>query len=397
MQTRLAWQVWKVGFGASVLLSACEPAQPPGGHPGAGEIPQAHVTQRWIVGGLEERAGVVFRSSPRSAALAEDGTLAVVDMLGSQVLVLDDDGKPRAVFSREGAGPGELQNPEEAGFLGDSILWVTDQAPGRMILFRPTGEHVQTTSSLRERVPSSPWSARPRWLLSDGWKLGDAIAPQAVRGDPLPLPVVVWNRAGELSVVAWLPCPSRNNMQVPTPNGFHFTTKQPIGAHPLLGIPAGGDWFFSLERGPSDQSVGTITITRYQQTGVEIDRIEIPYVPVPVDDEVRRSLHRRAEGTARQLPPHLGGVDSETIYEQYWIPVNLPPVQTVLADGEGFWLQRERTRSDRWERYDLAGVHQAVAQLPVGFNGLAAAPHAIVGSTRDSLGVHSLVRFDLEY
>ncbi len=353
----------------------------------------------WAVGGLEELGGVVFESQPASAAFGPSGAVAAADRLGSQVLMLSAEGHLLRSVGRSGAGPGEFQGPVRVGFTGDSLLWVVDAQLSRISWFDLAGALVETRSLPGEAVPSSPWTAFGRWVLDGGRVLGYPSGPSSEeRGEPpVPMPLVVWDRGEAMHVIGWVERRAPGSLRIPLASGFFVSSEQPIQGFPILGTAPRGQWFFVLQRdGVVDRNGrGMIVITRYTSSGTQVDRVEIPYEAQPTDDETLRNLRTRADFHAEQIRSRGRAVRGEDIFDGYWIPSHLPAVRAVLADEEGYWLQREAVFPGKWERYDLGGELCATATLPPGFQGLAGTSDRLVGIRTDSLGVHSLLAYHL--
>jgi hypothetical protein len=154
--------------------------------------------------------------------------------------------------------------------------------------------------------------------------------------------------------------------------------QQPLGAAPIVGIAEGGDWFFVLDRTPANSVRGQFRIHRYKPSGEELREIVVSYRATKVDGAVRSFLRVQATAYADQIPSTFG-VNADDILDATWIPDRLPPVQDILADSNGVWVQREMTHPEVWERYDLEGTLIVRVTLPLGFNALAATQTKIVG------------------
>lgn len=358
----------------------------------------AHAEQRWAAGGTEERGGLVLEPPVWAAAIAPDGSVALVDR-SSSVTLVDRDGRLANSLGRAGGGPGEFRDPRGVGFTPDTILWVTDVASGRITSFTRNGEVLDTRNQPLEPVPESPWSARGAQVLEGESVLGSASgSEEAVRGDLLPLPVVIWDSAGALQVVDWVERAAPSGRRIPTDRGLPVSGSQPIQGGPVVGAERLGRWFFVLDRAPAEGPEAHMRITRYTPTGAQLDRLTIPYEPVPLDDEIMARLEDAASNIARQLPPAAGRVRAADVMEATWIPTHLPPVQQVLADEEGFWLRREQfKRAGTWDRYTLEGRWLARLDLPDRFRGLAGTARTLVGVSVDSLGTPVLQQFDVEF
>jgi hypothetical protein len=323
----------------------------------------------------------------------------VADRLGAVAFLLDVEGETELVLGSRGHGPGEFQRPDQTGFQGDSLLWISDSGPGRITWLRLDGSVASTTSRPREPIQRTPWMSWGRWALTGGRALGVGDAPQ--ESPDHPRPVVVWDPEGDMTVVRYVEGGGPTSRRIQMRTGPFMTLDQPgiLRGDPIVGVLPSGTSFFILDRAPAGASgTGSIRIERYTASGDLIGEIDIPYDPIPVGEEVRAWLVRQAEGYAPQLPPELG-VSSAAIVEATWVPETLPPVQAALVDEDGFWLAREYGRGGpdrtRWERYDLRGTPRLYAELPRGFFGLAGAKDRILGWEVDSLGTFTVCEYQV--
>ncbi len=99
------------------------------------------------VGGDE---GEVFLHQPEWPCYAPDGSLYLLNSGECQVLHLDPDWEPIAVFGRCGGGPGEFENPTGMTLYRGQV-WVFEQA--RITVFAADGTYVRTL------VPGSQYGA----------------------------------------------------------------------------------------------------------------------------------------------------------------------------------------------------------------------------------------------
>ncbi|HUE97043.1 MAG TPA: hypothetical protein VMN39_10305 [Longimicrobiaceae bacterium] len=82
--------------------------------------------------------GGVFLEFPAAMARWKD-SLVIVDMLGSQIVVLPRSLEGGRAFGREGAGPGELRSPQGVA-VHDESLAVFDRANARVTWYDASGE-----------------------------------------------------------------------------------------------------------------------------------------------------------------------------------------------------------------------------------------------------------------
>jgi DNA-binding beta-propeller fold protein YncE len=112
----------------------------PGTEPGQFQLPHSIVVDgesRVLVGDRENNRIQIFDAdgqwlatwkgfAPYGMALDADGRLFVADGRAAQVLLLDDKGKVRKRYGREGAGVGQFQMPHMLAFNADGDLFVAE-------------------------------------------------------------------------------------------------------------------------------------------------------------------------------------------------------------------------------------------------------------------------------
>ncbi len=294
----------------------------------------------------------------------------------------------RIQLDRRGSGPGEFQQPEQVGFLGDSLLWVFDRSLARVTLFDMDGRVVETMLRPYQPIPKSRWSARGKWLLADGATLGRPTSDGAADS----IPLVMWDREGRQSVADWIPNHGPSLERIRTSEGLEIGFPPAFDARPIVNVESGGNWFYVLHRLPADSDVGTIRIQRYSTAGERMDSIVIPYRVRSMTDSLMGWVRGRAEALvdAYRTQGGRGSLTFEAVMEGTWIPQRLPPVREALADGEGLWLQREASEAGLWERYELGGNLVYSVRLPFNFRGLASAPGFVFGWLGDSMYVPEL-------
>lgn len=361
----------------------------------------ASVTTKWTAGGIEESGGVVLESIPWRGAVGGRGHSAVVDRMAARVTVFDPVGEVVTTIGRRGAGPGEFQDPWEAGFSGDSLLWISDGSTGRITWFTLDGHLVATRSYERTQVPESSWSVRGNWALSGRRVLGyPSGGPEGSDGDHPSVPLALWTEETDLEVVDWVEFASPRTRMIETSLGLHIGGPQPINGAPIINVAAGGQWFFVLDRTPvpEQRTRGEILIIRYRPDGAVLDSVGISYRPEPVTEDDVRWLRRQAAALVRQIPEGTpGAVTAEDVLDATWIPETLPPVRSASADSRGFWLERDRRSPGTWERYDLDGNLVARIALPERVSVLAATETHLLGTSRDSLSIGSVAMYEVEF
>jgi hypothetical protein len=397
-------------LGTATILSSCEGRSAPPPAESLIRDLEAALLPLWSSGGPDEVGGLAMVAQPWSGTIADDGSSAVVDRMGRRVIILTPDGEVRMVIGRDGDGPGEFRDPRFTGMWGDTLIWVSDASTGRLSVFSIDGTLAHTLTRQWEPIPETSWSVQGRWLMQEGAVVGAPTGPREARdGIFPPLPLALWDYEGTLGVVDWLPTAGPTALQIVTPAGPPIGGSQPINASPLVGVDRSGRWLFSLDRSPAvkGSEIDSIIIQRRDGRGRRIGRIAIPYHPKESGNAVEEWLSRqgewRSEALNEHLPPNLGRITPDDVKAAIWIPESLPPVQEVLADELGFWLQREAgfplrsDRPNRWERYDLEGGLLAWVDLPDGLSGIAAREDMIVGFRVGDLGIVELHAFEVRF
>ncbi|MBD3336126.1 MAG: hypothetical protein GF355_11485, partial [Candidatus Eisenbacteria bacterium] len=85
----------------------------------------------WSIGGADDEEtvlGVVVQ-----ATVDEEGNVYLLDMQLAQVLVYSPEGEFLKTLSRQGEGPGEVQNPADMLFMPDGTLGLLQTFPGKLV------------------------------------------------------------------------------------------------------------------------------------------------------------------------------------------------------------------------------------------------------------------------
>lgn len=359
---------------------------------------EGRVQKVWDAGGSDEK-GRVALSYPSSGAIGPGGRSAVVDRLRARPLLIDSLGRLLETLGTKGFGPGEFQNPSDIGFYEDSLIWVSDQALGRITWLRLDGTLKGTSSVPREQIPRSPWIAYAKDILADRSILAEVRggAGSELNHQLLPVPVALWNPQGTMHVIEWVNRTMPIDIQVPNARGLYTSSMQPIEGWPIVDMASDGRWFFVLDRTPAEQLQGVMHIARYDPAGRLLNRFVIHYRSRAVDERVMKWLRAYAAADQTGLKGTPAAVRARDVMAALWIPKRLPPVRQALADSLGFWMERELTEPGVWERYDLNGQLLARIKLPDGFRGLACTRSILLGYTRDSLSAPVLERYRVSF
>src|SRR5262245_51617097 len=76
---------------------------------------------------------------PAAAAIAEDGTLAIVEAAANRVRLFDPRGEQLASWGQRGSEPGMLLDPRGVAFAPDGKLWISDSGNHRVQSFTREG------------------------------------------------------------------------------------------------------------------------------------------------------------------------------------------------------------------------------------------------------------------
>jgi len=356
----------------------------------------AAVAEAWAAGGVDDLGGVAFESQVPQlvGTFGPNGQVLVIDGNGPHVFVLDQRGHLRAKIGRRGQGPGEFQRPAAGGFLGDTLLWVSDSGLQRFSWFDLEGGLAEVRPLPVRQVPGTPFTVRPSRILEGGHVVG--VKVEGPDEDELPNPLVFWGpgQDGEMRVADWIASTAPRNQQITTAAGIRVTPPRLFIGTPIFGVATGGGWAFVLHRDPEAAASGVIPVVRYSPAGETLDTVRIALGPFPLTEDMRAEAREMAENSVRLLPP-LVDFDVNELLAAMWLPDHPPPVRQALADSGGFWLQTDLRPPHVWLRYDLQGRLVTEAALPVAVRVMSATPTSFLASARDSLGVTVVRRFDV--
>ncbi|MFZ5518444.1 MAG: 6-bladed beta-propeller [Candidatus Zhuqueibacterota bacterium] len=100
-------------------------------------------------------------------AVAENGTIYVVDSKHGQVKVLSSDGMFQFKFSENGSGKGQLNLPEAISLDGQQNVYVCDTVNGRIQKFTPEGGFIGVWTEGLKRPVSISIDAASRLYVTD--------------------------------------------------------------------------------------------------------------------------------------------------------------------------------------------------------------------------------------
>ncbi|MFN2316439.1 MAG: 6-bladed beta-propeller [Gemmatimonadales bacterium] len=143
------------------ILLGCAGA---GAEPGLAEWQVEH---ELTIGGADE--GPFSFSDIRSFAVADDGTVFLLEAQDHQVRVFSETGEFLRAIGRRGQGPGEFEQPNGLALTADGQLWVYAPGGRRLAQFTAAGEFVQSYLP-----PINSWGWVWTGGVSDEWRLFDA-------------------------------------------------------------------------------------------------------------------------------------------------------------------------------------------------------------------------------
>ncbi|MDE0358573.1 MAG: 6-bladed beta-propeller [Gammaproteobacteria bacterium] len=402
---------------AAVLLTACGPdADPPSGSAPetvtetigdttvvrtlSGSVwgTEATLVPEVAIGWLDGPEEYLF-GSIRSIAVADDGTVFVLDLQAQHVRVFDSLGVYVETLGRRGEGPGEFSEAEAIAVLPDGRLAVRDPENQRVTVFgRGQGEVAEWgyTGSIQTLSPLYTDTRGRTWLLAGDLDRVDALVmeilllgPDGTHLDTIPTP----SSDHEVPVVRAEAPGLRMTYGVPFAPRFHWTV-HPSG-HFLTGLSS--DYRIELA-----QDEGVLRIERSQD-------------PVPASDAERAYQRDVTVGRIRWSLP-----DWE--WDGPAIPEHKPFFRALLTGRDGrIWVQLstegrpvENAHHDlddpgsfrvTWEeeiRYDVFepdGTYLGVVVTPEGFSGFPAPVFSgdrVWAVTEDDQGVERVVRYRIQ-
>lgn len=336
-----------------------------------------------------------------SLAVGPDGTIYVLDSQVPALRVYEPDGTFRATWGREGGGPGEYQRPRALGVLSDGRVLVRDPGNGRITVFSPQGEPLDTWpirgsfSTSRPLYVDHEDNAYYALLLDpeaglEDWEIGLLrIHPDGTTGDTLRPPSTGFEApyVEARTENSW----SRTSVPFSPSESWHFS--------PLGYFVSGLSTRYALDLHEPDGTV--LRIAR-----------EAP--PVPVDpgeaDQRKDAITRNFQesyGTWRWNGPDIPG--EKPPYRSFfldqagrvWIALSQPGVE---EENPTYDPEDEASQPTVWSEpplfdvFEPDGRYLGQVRPPTGFSGY---PQPVIrGDTvwaviRDELDVQQVVRFRL--
>ena len=167
-----------------------------------GEPPVWPLDTLLSLGGLHATEEVQQFGRARSVVADGDRNLVVLDELRDEVLVFSPVGEHLRIIGRKGPGPGEYQNPNYLGLLGDTLV-ISDATDLRADLFELDGRWIGEWRNIR-----NPWGIiqaglKQIWLGTYEWD-GSSEPLRVFQGHGLD---------GSVDTIPSLPDPNRDLME----------------------------------------------------------------------------------------------------------------------------------------------------------------------------------------
>ena len=344
-----------------------------------------------------------------SMAMADDGTIYLMDRQVPALRVYEADGTYRTTFGGRGEGPGEYLEPDGGlNVLSDGRIVLRDPSNARIQVYSPEGEAIDTwrirggfNTSRRMIVDHQDRSHSlvlldPEASVMD-WEMGLVqILPDGTPGDTLRIPDLPWE---EPTIVASEEDEEGN------------TTSMSVNL-----VPFGPQEHATLS--PKGYFIHTIT-TDYTLTLLKEDgrpvRIQKAYAPVPVTGG------EKAEEEAREIQ-NMRYTDPTWRWSGEPIPDVKPPFLTFFPGEDGtIWVMVHQPATkvedpfydpsdpdaipDEWREpivfdvFEEDGTYLGAVRAP---DGLERNPFPIftrdwvLGTVRDELDVQTVVKFRVE-
>jgi hypothetical protein len=363
----------------------------------------ARLVPEITIGVLDGEEEYMFGGIRSLAVSPVDGTVYVFDSQVPALRVYDADGTYRTTFGRDGGGPGEYAQPDGGlTVLSDGRVLLRDPGNGRIMVYSPEGEEVETwpvrggfsssTGFLKDRDDNVHVQVLldPEASLSE-WRMGLAkVHPDGTSTDTLAIPESPWEPE-------FLEASNENSAT---------RTNIPYGARELWALSPLGYFVIAIS------DTYAMNLLRPDSTVLRIERVaEAPPVQAGERDEARRGVIRNM----RRVDPNWRWNTSD-------IPDRRPFIESIQVSEEGdLWVHRptegyevEDPGYDPDDPEDIPDTWRSpwvfdVFRADGTYLGAVSSDHTISGwvtpvirdgrmwaVTTDELGVQRVVRFRVE-
>lgn len=357
------------------------------------------VVEELRIGSLDDPE--VGFSSVADIELGRDGLLYVLDSQERQVRVFDRTGHRVRAFGRRGSGPGEFQDPESLGVVGDTV-WVTEMGGNhRVTLFSSDGKLLATVPGLNKRFTGK--SGRVIVSVVPGWLEPGGLLPSRYwytavgrsAGDTIIFPQVRFDVNGNVvDTIGWDtlgfgvrtgPRLTVDGVTLSRPGRPFLFDDEPIVA---------GEKRVHVERPlANSQAPTSFTVTLLSSTRDTMWSRRYTYRPVDASSE---QIDEAVAVSGESF--RFRGADSlqvdRAVREVVDFPRFLPSVTRVRLVDKEVWLRREDTKRDwRWTVLDQNGTPVGEITLPLAFTPFVFRPDELWGVHADEMDVPWIVRY----
>jgi hypothetical protein len=331
--------------------------------------------------------------------VAANGTIAVSQPQDKAVKFFSPTGQLLSKFGRAGEGPGEFQDLNRLGWLGDTA-WVLDARLQRLTYISPQRTFLRSVPVQQARPAPTDAARLPvmSFLHPDAVYSGGYILTSAqTTVDQQATPSGVTNAFLRLSadgviqrVVAQIPR-SGGTVDIRTPGGGMVGGGVPFFASDLRDPASDGSRIAFVSTTLTGRDANTFRVTVIGAMGDTIFSRAYPFTPVPIPSALFDSAvsARIVRAQVPELKSYYRSVDKPSAY---------PPVLSVMVGRDGtIWLRLRAIADGRpWLVLDEKGNPIGSLMLSAKQTGIAVADrHNVWTTDSDADGVQSIVRYQV--
>jgi hypothetical protein len=355
------------GIAAAMLLSAVQ-------------VPALEASPIVVLGGAEERGGVVFARVTDSARQA-GGAIVVADEGSFQLNIFDSSGGRRRTVGRRGGGPGEFQTISSIFTGAGDSIWTWDMRLHRLTVFTSQGDYARSLVL----APTQPgYQPRPvailgnRILLAQVRSYSPSEGEQGVKRDSATLALLQPDGTVEREF-GHVPA---SEVFVRSDGGSVSVSDLPFGADAIFGGGA-ATWFAADSRSPALQLRDpTGRVVRTLGTGFQ--------TPVVTPQQIKAAREQR---TRHLDDPRLHAMrqNVEQMFRSLPRDLRLPAMNgAVLGDDGSVWIAKHPRMPGEpveWTVFDTAGAPRGRLVLPHNTRVTAAGADWVLTQGTDELDV----------
>jgi hypothetical protein len=326
------------------------------------QVPTRTLVEELKIDGTEHEFSFIFGVLPM-----RNGNVIVVHPGDFSGTVFSAAGAQVRKFARKGAGPGEVQELNSFGMIGDSV-WISDRGQNRITLFGAdggTGRNILLTGSVNwPQVRPAAKDAYiskvfPSVLLPGDVAIGapGIIASAIASGAIMVRPYVRLKWDGTYAgLIADMPL-SSNQLTIKTPTRTTYSS-QPFTNGPRYDMSRNGAHIVFVE--PRESPTPVLRYLRLNTAGDTVARAELAHDPTPIP---ARALDSAIAAIARSLnmPQDEGLVRAAVKAPKFYSPVNA----LIVANDGSAWLRGPALNGKRtWLVVSPAGKLVEKIELP---------------------------------